>query len=575
MKKTIPLNSRKAGALVLVLVLGIGSEVSNADFIFSEATNLGPVVNSRVEDAGQSISADGLTFYFSSNRTGGSGNYDLWITTRATTNDDWSEPENLGAVVNTSYLETSPCLSADGLSLFFCDGVWHLYDPRPGGMGKCDIWMTRRQTPDDLWQTPENLGSSINTSAHECDPSLSIDGLSLFFDSDRSGGRGSQDLWFATRASISDSWNTPTNLGSNINSSAVDAFPSLSADGLTLFFMSDRTGDYDLWMTRRTSIDDAWGPAQNLGPAVNTGDVEACPTISFDGNVLYFMSMRPGGIGGMRDLWQVAIDPVIDLNGDAIVDAADMCLIVDNWHTENLLCDIAPSPLGDGFVDVKDLVVLSKHLFDDYRIIAHWALDETEGDIAYDSAGDNPGNLNGHPIWQPTGGMNNGALEFDGIDDYVETDFILDPADGAFSVFAWIKGGVSGQVIISQSNTTAGRGVLPGCTWLGISSSEGRLMTGLMDTFFGPLESDSIITDGQWHHIGLVYDIVTMRRHLYMDGAEVAVDADFIGGVQTTSGLHLGAGQALDAGTFFSGLIDDIRVYDVVLTTEEIADLAQ
>jgi hypothetical protein len=208
-------------------------------------------------------------------------------------------------------------------------------------------------------------------------------------------------------------------------------------------------------------------------------------------------------------------------------------------------------------------------------MIAHWMLDETEGDIAYDSAGDNPGILNGNPIWQPDGGMVAGALQFDGNDDYVSTPFVLDPKEEPFSVFTWIKGGAPRQVIISQSNTPGARGTIPGCTWLGTNPSDGKLMTGLMDTFFGSLESYSIITDGQWHHIGLVYDRVLMKRQLYVDGVEVAADTDFIGGVQTTGGLYIGAGQALDAGTFFSGLIDDIRIYDVALTTEDIAALAQ
>jgi predicted secreted protein/Tol biopolymer transport system component len=353
MKKTI--------SLILVLALVLSAEVANADFTFGEPTNLGPVVNSRFEDAGQSISVDGLALYFSSNRPGGSGDYDLWVTHRAATIDDWSEPENVGPVINTSYMETSPCLSADGLSLFFCDGVWHLYNPRPGGMGKCDLWVTRRITHRDPWQTPENLGPSINTSAHECDPSVSVDGLMLFFDSDRAGGRGSVDLWFATRTNISEAWNEPTNLGSNVNSSAVDAFPSLSADGLTLFFMSDRTGDYDLWITRRATVSEPWGPAVNLGLAVNSSSVEACPNISADGSTLFFMSMRPGGIGGMRDLWQVSIEPVVDFNGDGIVDCADMCAMVDHWGTDEQLYDIGPMPWGDGIVDVQDLIVLAEH----------------------------------------------------------------------------------------------------------------------------------------------------------------------------------------------------------------------
>jgi N-acetylneuraminic acid mutarotase len=264
-----------------------------------------------------------------------------------------------------------------------------------------------------------------------------------------------------------------------------------------------------------------------------------------------------------------------DFNGDGIVDSADICIMVDHWHTDYPLCDIAPAPFGDGIVDVQDLILLSEHLFEDYRMKAHWMLDEEAGETAHDSTGNYNGTLNGEPLWQPEGGILDGALEFDGNDDYISTPFVLNPEEKSFSAFAWIQGGAPGQVIISQSNTSGGRGVFPGCTWLGTNPSDGRLMTGLMDTSFGPLESDSIITDNQWYHIGLVYDRVTMRRHLYMDGAEVAVDADFIGGVQTTGGLHIGAGQALDAGTFFSGLIDDIRIYDVALTAEQIAVLTQ
>ena len=211
----------------------------------------------------------------------------------------------------------------------------------------------------------------------------------------------------------------------------------------------------------------------------------------------------------------------------------------------------------------------------DPTLIAHWKLDEEVGDTAYDSAGNYNGDLNGNPIWQPADGMYDGALEFDGNDDYIRTPFVLNPGEKSFSVFAWIQGGLYGQVIISQSDITGGRGMFPGCTWLGINPSSGSLMTGLMDSSFGPLESDSIIIDTQWHHIGLVYDRVLMKRQLYVDGIEVAADTDFIGGVQTTGGLYIGAGQALDASSFFSGLIDDVRIYDIALSPEEIETLSQ
>jgi N-acetylneuraminic acid mutarotase len=321
-------------------------------------------------------------------------------------------------------------------------------------------------------------------------------------------------------------------------------------------------------------------------PATNTWIDKADMPTARSGLSTSAVNGRIYAIGGLANPTAIALSTVEeydtgftvsspDFNGDGIVDSADMCIMVDHWHTDYPLCDIAPPPFGDGIVDVQDLILLSEHLFEDYRLVAHWALDETEGDIAYDSAGDNPGILNGNPIWQPVGGMYDGALEFDGNDDYIRTLFVLNPGEKSFSAFAWIQGGAPGQVIISQSDITGARGTIPGCTWLGINPSNGSLMTGLMDTVFGPLESDSIITDGQWHHIGLVYDIVTMKRHLYMDGAEVAADADFVGGVQTTGGLHIGAGQALDAGTFFSGLIDDVRIYNVALTAEQIAVLTQ
>ena len=100
-------------------------------------------------------------------------------------------------------------------------------------------------------------------------------------------------------------------------------------------------------------------------------------------------------------------------------------------------------------------------------------------------------------------------------------------------------------------------------------------MTGLMDIFFGPLESELVIADGQWHHAGLVYDRAAMKRHLYVDGAEAAVDAGSVGGVQSFGGLYIGSGQILDTGSFFSGLIDDVRIYDIAISAEKIEALAR
>ncbi len=207
----------------------------------------------------------------------------------------------------------------------------------------------------------------------------------------------------------------------------------------------------------------------------------------------------------------------------------------------------------------------------DPTLIAYWKLDETEGDIAHDKAGEHHGTLYGEPAWQPTGGKFAGALEFDGIDDYVSTPFVLNPAKGSFSISAWIKGGAPGQVMISQRDV----GRDPGNMWLMADASYGRLMTRLMHPPFPPLVSESVITDDQWHHIGLVYDIVGLHRYLYTDGTQVAKDSDFVGGVGSDGGLYIGADKTLDAAGFFSGLIDDVRIYNRALSEGQIAALAQ
>jgi hypothetical protein len=251
--------------------------------------------------------------------------------------------------------------------------------------------------------------------------------------------------------------------------------------------------------------------------------------------------------------------PIVDFNGDGIVDSADMCIMVDHWGEDYALCDIGPMPWGDGIVDVQDLIVLAEYLFEDDRLVASWALDETEGDIAYDSTGENHGILNGNPTWQPTGGKSFGALEFDGIDDYVSTPYVLNPATGSFSAFAWINGGAPGDVIITQAGSN-------GETWLSTNPLDGKLMTGLGDTYFDVLESESIIVDGQWHHIGLVYDMDVLHRRLYVDGAQVAEDATFVAPQLSNDGLHIGASKDLDAASFFSGLIDDVRIYNRIVS---------
>ena len=195
--------------------------------------------------------------------------------------------------------------------------------------------------------------------------------------------------------------------------------------------------------------------------------------------------------------------------------------------------------------------------------LAHWKLDEIEGDIAYDSAGVNDALVLGGPLWRPDGGMVAGALQFDGVDDYVSTSFVLNPEDGSFSIFAWIKGGASGQVIVSQEG---------GASWLMADNSDGALRTDLRASATTgrnakpagpPLICPAVVTDNDWHQVGFARD--GSDRILYVDDIEVARDtAETLESAE--GGLYFGVGNSLAPCTFFSGLIDDIRIYNRVVS---------
>jgi hypothetical protein len=240
---------------------------------------------------------------------------------------------------------------------------------------------------------------------------------------------------------------------------------------------------------------------------------------------------------------------------------------IDRGDPNNTVCD-EPMPNGDiinmGAYGGTTEASMSIGTFPPLPPIAHWALDEVDGTIAYDSAGTYDGTLVGDPIWQPEAGMVGGALEFDGVDDYFHTRKFSSAAHRCLSVFAWIKGGMPGQVIISQKG---------GSDWFLADATDGSLMTELK--FFGrpviPLYSHVVITDGNWHHIGLVWD--GSNRMLYVDDLEVVSDVYDKG--LLNGELQIGAGMNLNSGTFWFGLIDEVRVYNVALSTEEIAALTQ
>ncbi len=212
---------------------------------------------------------------------------------------DWSAPVNLGPVVNSAASELGPALSGDGLSLY-------ISVTKTGGFGANDIWVSQRATTSDAWGVPVNLGPTINTTATEFVPTFSEDGHRMFFASDRAGGSGGQDIYQSYRADIHDDfgWQTPTNLGTVLNSSADDNASTYFDNGghPQLIFGSGRLGGVarDLFLSHLQD-DGTWGPA-TLIPELSSPSTENRPTIRQDGLEIFFYSDRPGGFGG-TDLW--------------------------------------------------------------------------------------------------------------------------------------------------------------------------------------------------------------------------------------------------------------------------------
>jgi len=265
----------------------------------STPTDLGRAFTTSTTNQGQgpSLSPDGRTLYFNSNRSPGCGNQDLWMTGRDSHHDHWHEPVNLGVAVNSPADDWTPDISADGLSLYFASDRAH-------GLGDYDIYVSSRPTTNDPWGDPVNLGPKVNSPEGDGCPSISKDGLSLFFGSFRAGGHGQADLWVTTRATQNDAWSVPVNLGPSVNGSGIELDPGISSDGLMLLFSayrSDGAGGFDLWVTRRATVTSPWRAPLNLGPAINKQGHEGHPALSGDNTTLYFNALRPGNL----PVWQV------------------------------------------------------------------------------------------------------------------------------------------------------------------------------------------------------------------------------------------------------------------------------
>jgi len=246
----------------------------------------GTNVNTPSNDGCPIQSPDGLSLFMASNRSGGYGGQDIWVAHRNSTDEGWGDPVNLGPQVNSAADDFCPSPTR-GNRLFFVSRR-----DEPNG----DIYITR--LTKDGWTTPVSLGPTINSSAQEWSPSYFEDELGqgvLYFSSTRAG---TQDIY----ASVDLAPALPV---SELNTAFDDARPNVSKDGLEIVFDSTRPGTLggpDLWTASRPSTDAPWGELTHLGNGINTAAAETRATFSWDSSSIVFGSTRPG-VEGAADIF--------------------------------------------------------------------------------------------------------------------------------------------------------------------------------------------------------------------------------------------------------------------------------
>lgn len=248
------------------------------------------------------VSPDGLVFFIASNRPGGLGGLDIWVSSRKHKSDPWGEPVNVGAPINSAANDFCPTIGRDGRTFFFVSN-------RSGHCGEtanADIY-TARLNKELKAKMVTHLGCEVNSPFEEHSPfPIKMPGLGpvLFYSSTRAAGpgdtSGDHDIYMSrSRGGVYG----PGELVPGVNTPFNDGQPNLRRDGLELFFYSDRpggVGSNDIYSASRASAHDPWSQPVNLGPGVNSPAAETRPSLSWDGTILYFGSTR---VGGQSDIY--------------------------------------------------------------------------------------------------------------------------------------------------------------------------------------------------------------------------------------------------------------------------------
>lgn len=268
--------------------------------------NLGPMINSPSLEYAPTITADGKTLYYVSNRVGGVGGHDFWVTTKKDRLDTvYTEPYNLGAPVNTTLNEGVASISADGQVIYFtaCN--------RDDGLGDCDLYEAELEGTE--WKNVRNI-SEINSAYWDSQPAISSDGKTLYFISNRPGAMGGPDDAdiYISRLQSDGRWSEPVNMGEPINTKKREDSPFIFPGGKVLYFASAGHGGYgklDFFVSNLKS-DGTWSEPENLGKPFNTSQDERFITLPAAGDVVYFASEREDvGNEGTLDIYMGLLPP--------------------------------------------------------------------------------------------------------------------------------------------------------------------------------------------------------------------------------------------------------------------------
>lgn len=260
--------------------------------------NLGRNINTEANEYFPCLTADNQTLLFTrlvQDAESFSGRQEDFFTSNWSGNE-WQPATNIGPPINTIYNEGAPTLSADGNILIFtaCESV-NGYGPGRSGYGRCDLFISERI--GSSWSVPRNMERPVNTRHWESQPAVSSDGRSLYFVSNRDGY---YDI-YVTMMDDAGNWTEPEKLGKNINTDGYEGSVFIHPDNQTLYFSSDGhvgMGGLDIFMSRRDTAGE-WGPPVNLGYPINTHKDENSILVSADGMLAMFASDREEGFGGL------------------------------------------------------------------------------------------------------------------------------------------------------------------------------------------------------------------------------------------------------------------------------------